>query len=214
MTIEKGREWGALATVPRDMVVATDESSLAQAVASHVHSDFTQPLAVWLTSGDLLTALGVSPGERVAPPHVGAACRLLPCDAYEATIEHTRGTTTSLAVSSVVVGSAWKPAWWFASGGFLGRLNVLPNSHPNDGRADAIAWSPIALRELMSIRRRMRLGDHLPHPHLAVARGSAVQWQSSGAARNIVIDGRSHGRARAVTVKVLSDAFCLVVSAP
>jgi hypothetical protein len=41
-----------------------------------------------------------------------------------------------------------------------------------------------------------------------------VQWQSSGAARNIVIDGRSHGRARAVTVKVLSDAFCLVVSAP
>jgi hypothetical protein len=60
----------------------------------------------------------------------------------------------------------------------------------------------------------MRLGDHLPHPHLAVARGSAVQWQSSGAARNIVIDGRSHGRARAVTVKVLSDAFCLVVSAP
>lgn len=214
MTIEKGREWGNAANVPHDMLVAADEASLAQAVATHWRSGSTRPLTVSLTQGDLLTALGVAPGERVAPAGVGGACRLLPCDAYATTIEHTRGTTTTLAVSSIVVGNARWPAWWFTSGGFLGRLNVLPNSHPNDGRADAVVWSPATLREVISIRRRMRLGDHLPHPRLAVARGGALQWQSTGAPRRVTVDGRSHGCARAVAVKVLPDAFCLVVSEP
>jgi len=99
VTIEKGREWGDAANVPHDMLVAADEASLAQAVATHLRSGSTRPITVSLTQGDLLTALGVAPGKRVAPASVGGACRLLPCDAYETTIEHTRGTTASVVDS-------------------------------------------------------------------------------------------------------------------
>lgn len=220
MTIEKGREWGEVARVPHDVLVAADEARLAQAVAAHVRSGATHPLAVALLRGDLLTALGGAAGQRVAAPGVGEACRLLPCDAYEVTISRAKHTTTTLAVSSVVVGSAWRPAWWLASGGFLGSLNVAPDSHPNDGRADALAWSDATawstsdLRRLLAIRRRMRRGDHLPHPDLEMSRGATVRWQAQGSPRRVVVDGRSHGRADAVAVTVRPDAFCLVVAAP
>jgi len=214
VTIEKGREWGEVARVPHDVLVAADEARLAQAVAAHVRSGATHPVAVALLRGDLLTALGGAAGQRVVAPRVGEACRLLPCDAYEVTISRAKHTSTTFAVSSVVIGSAWRPAWWLTSGGFLGPLNVAPDSHPNDGRADALAWSTSDLRTLLAIRRRMRRGDHLPHPNLEMSRGAAVRWQSQGSSRRVVVDGRSHGRADAVAVTVRPDAFCLVVAAP
>jgi hypothetical protein len=214
VTIEKGREWGEVARVPHDVLVAADEARLAQAVVEHVRLGATHPLAVALLRGDLLTALGNASGQRAVAPQVGEACRLLPCDAYEVTIGDAKHTTTTIAVSSVVIGSAWRPAWWMTSGGFLGRLNVAPNSHPNDGRADALAWSTGNLRMLLAIRRRMRRGDHLPHPHLEMTRGAAVRWQAHGSSCRVVVDGRSHGRADSVAVTVRPDAFCLVVAAP
>lgn len=214
MTIEKGRDWGVAARVPHNALVAGDESRLAQAVARHVHSGATDPLVVALTSGDLLTALGVAPGQRVTQPRSGQACRLLPCDAYDVRIEHGAHITTTVAVSSVVIGSSRRPAWWFTSGGFLGRLNVAPNSHPNDRRADALVWSTSDLRTVTAIHRRMRRGNHLPHPAVEMVRGTTLQWHTQGAARRVVIDGRSHGRAVAVAVTVRPDAFCLVVAGP
>ncbi|MFZ9355350.1 MAG: hypothetical protein ACO3BU_03850 [Ilumatobacteraceae bacterium] len=214
MTIEKGREWGELARVPHDVLVAADEARLAQVVGSHVRSGATRPLAVALVRGDLLTALGGAARRRVVVPRVGDACRLLPCDAYEVTISHAKHSTTTLAVSSVVIGSTTRPACSLTSGGFLGRLNVAPNSHPNDGRADALVWSTSNLRTLIAIRRRMRRGDHLPHPDLEMSRGAAVRWRAQGSSRRVVVDGRSYGRADAVAVTVRPDAFCLVVAAP
>jgi hypothetical protein len=220
VTIEKGREWGEVARVPHDVLVAADEARLARAVAAHVRSGATHPVAVALLRGDLLTALGGATGQRVVAPRVGEACRLLPCDAYEVTIGRAKHTSTTFAVSSVVIGSAWRPTWWLTSGGFLGPLNVAPDSHPNDGRADALAWSDALgwstgdLRTLLAIRRRMRRGDHLPHPNLEMSRGAAVRWQSQGSSCRVVVDGRSHGRADAVAVTVRPDAFCLVVAAP
>lgn len=213
MTIEPGREWGEEARVPHELVVASDESSLARAVTEHLRAGSQQRLAVALLRGDLLTALGVGVGDRVIPPRVGDACRLLPCDAYELTIQHGRQSTTTIAVSSVVIGGVFRPEWWLSSGGFLRQLNILPNSHPNDGRADALVWSTGNTRTVLAIRRRMRLGDHLPHPCLSVTRGSVVQWQAKGSARRIAVDQRAYGRASAVTVKVRPDAFWLVVAA-
>lgn len=202
MTIEKGQPWGTEGVAPHDLVVARDEEAAARAVAHGSRH-------IALRSGDLLTALGSS-----APTNelrIGGRCRLLPFDAYVVTLSVRGRSASTLAVSTVLIGGTRRPAWWFTAGGFVDNLNVAPNSHPNDGRADALEWSRLGLRQVVAIRRRMRMGDHLPHPALHTARGESVTWQSPRAAESVSIDGRAWGRADHVTVTVRPDAFVLCV---
>ena len=200
MTIKKAEEWGSDGVVPHDLVVALDEESLARAVAHGSRH-------VSLQAGDLLSALGSSIDVREL--RLGERCRLLPFDAYEVTVSRRGNSETTVAVSTVLVGSALRPAWWFTAGGFVGRFNSIPNSHPNDGRADALEWSRTTLRERLAIHRRMRLGDHLPHPALRTVRGETITWQSDRGSLPVTIDGRSWGRADEVTITVRPDAFVL-----
>ena len=200
MTIKKGVAWGSDGVAPHDLVVAHDEESLARAVA-HGSQHIT------LRAGDLLSALGSSIDAREL--RLGDRCRLLPFDAYEVTVSRRGLSETAIAVSTVLVGGALRPAWWFTAGGFVGRSNAIPNSHPNDGRADALEWSRTTLRERITIRRRMRLGDHLPHPALHIVNGETITWRSGRGAQPVTIDGRSWGRADEVTITVRPDAFVL-----
>ena len=202
MTIEKGQPWGTEGVAPHDLVVAAHEEAAARAVSSGERH-------VALSDGDLLAALGT--GLRDSTLHVGAPCRMLPCDAYEVTLQRHGVDVSTIAVSSVLVGTWRRPLWWFTSGGFVGGLNASPASHPNDGRADVLEWSRVSVRELIAIRRRMRLGDHLPHPALHVTRGPSVLWRSAGGTRPVTIDGRHWGYADGVTVTVRNDAFVLCV---
>ena len=217
MTIQKGRDWGESATVPFNVVVANDETGLARVVANALQSGSVSTSVdvprIALRTGNLLTTLGIASGSRLSSVCAGEPCRLLPCDAYEITLTAGRRTVTTVAVSTVLVGSAVNPIWWLTSGGFVGGLNVAPNSHPNDGRADALVWGAMRLRDVLAIRRRMRLGSHLPHPALEMQRGSTLRWQSSQGRRRVMIDGRNYGRADAVSVTVRPDAFTLVVTA-
>ncbi len=201
MTIEKGVPWGSTARMPADVVVVPDEATAAQAVLRGGQ-------CVVLQSGDLMRALGGT-ATTITPQH-GSACRLLPCDVLRITLDDTTQTT---AVSSVVVGSWRHPRWWVTSGGFLGALNVAPRAHPNDGLADALTFGDgLDLRQLFAIRRRMKLGDHLPHPQLTMQRAREVQWQHAQPAP-VTIDGQSMGRVRSVHVVVQPDAFSLCVPA-
>jgi len=200
MTIEKGQPWGAEGVAPHDLVVAADEESAARAVA-HGSRHIT------LRAGDLLSALGLPEATREL--RIGQRCRLLPVDAYDVTVSRRSRSETTVAISTVIVGSLLRPAWWFTAGGFFGRFNAIPNSHPNDGRADALEWSHTTLRESLAIRRRMRLGDHLPHPALRTVRGETITWRSSRGTQPVIIDGRSWGRADKITVTVRPDAFVL-----
>ena len=203
MTIAKGAAWGTVGVIPHDCVVAIDEAAAASAVqqgATHV----------WLESGDVLRALGLA----VAPEalHVGEQCRLLPCDVLMVRMDDA---VPVLALSSVVVGSWHKPQMWITTGGFLGTLNVAPRAHINDGVVDAMEFTgTIPLRQLLLMRRRMRLGDHLPHPRLTMHRAAQINWQisPSGAVNSAIrIDGKRRGRATQVSIEVRPDAFLLCV---
>ncbi|MBJ7504812.1 MAG: hypothetical protein JHC86_03390 [Ilumatobacteraceae bacterium] len=198
MTIEKGVPWGSTSQTPADVVVVPDEATAAQAVSRGEQ-------CVVLQSGDLIRALG---GRAAITPQRGSACRLLPCDVLRITLDDTTQIT---AVSSIVVGSWRHPRWWVTSGGFLGALNVAPRAHPNDGLADALTFGDgLVLRQLVAIRRRMKLGDHLPHPLLTMQRAGEVQWQHAQPA-TVTIDGQRMGRVRSVRVVVQPDAFSLCV---
>jgi hypothetical protein len=214
MTIEKGAPWGRIALTPHDTVVGNSEEAVARAVADGARH-------VVLTSGDLLRAVGTSPGET--PPRVGEPSLQLPCDAFEVIINDDVLTT---AVSSVVVGTRFWPRLWISAGGFLGRLNVAPRAHPNDGLLDALEFRDRPRpRELLAIRRRMVLGDHLPHPLLAMHRQSAIAWpiseDSPGSAPTITprrsvitVDGRRFSGVYRASIAVKPDAFILCVPAP
>ena len=192
MTIEKGAAWGFVGVTPHDCVVAKDEAAAALAVqqgAKHV----------WLESGDILRALGLAVAAGALK--VGEPCRLLPCDVLMVQLDDAAPV---LALSSVVVGSWRKPQLWVTTGGFLGALNVAPRAHVNDGVVDALEFAgSIPLRQLLLMRRRMRLGDHLPHPRLTMHRAPQVKWPTSphGAKSSaVIIDGKQRGRAAQVTI--------------
>ena len=198
MTIEKGVAWGSVQPTPRDVIIATDEASAARAIRDGAR-------CVALQSGDLLRALGKHDG--VGNVQLNDNCLVLPCDIFRITLNET---TEVVALSSVMAGSRRKPRWWVTSGGFLGKLNVAPRAHPNDGLADALSFGDLPLRTTWAIRRRMRLGDHLPHPQLTMNRAAHVQWQGTGPT-SVRIDGKIHGRFTAVRVVVQPDAFSLCV---
>jgi hypothetical protein len=217
MTIQKGAAWGTSAPAPHDMVVAESEEAAARAVQQG-------DKFVCLTSGNLLRALGSGIGDAQLPPKTGEPCLQLPCDIFEVSLNHD--STVITAVSSIVVGSRRRPLWWVTAGGFLGALNVAPRAHPNDGLADALEFvSAPSLRQLLTMRRRMRLGDHLPHPLLTMHRSQQVQWHRSpqqesnlvqgrfGGRRtaSVSIDGKSYGRVHSVRVTVWPDAWTLCV---
>jgi hypothetical protein len=196
VTIEKGAPWGSVQPTPHEVVDSPNEASAAQAIQDGARY-------VALRSGNLLRALGRH--HRTVDLQPNDNCLVLPCDVLQVTLDHS---TEVVAVSTVIVGSRWQPRWWVTSGGFLGKLNVAPRAHPNDGLVDALTFKGTSWRTLVAIRRRMQLGDHLPHPQLAMTRASEVQWKSDRPAR-ITIDGKRYGRAAHVQIVVKPDAFSL-----
>jgi len=209
VTIEKGAAWGSVAMTPFDLVVAPDEAALARAVARGARH-------VALQSGDLLRALGTPD-----VPVPGRPSLQLPCDVLHVRLDDAEPVTV---VGSVMIGAVMRPRAWITTGGFVGRLNVAPRAHPNDGGVDALEFaSDVSLRQLLAIRRKMRAGDHLPHPALRMHRDTTYTWSTSGAEpsiddapvgrrRAVTMDGRRYGRARTVRVTVQPDAFILCIA--
>ena len=212
MTIRPGEPWGETRTAPEGLIVADDEAALANAITGGRRD-------VALRTGELLRALGhASNGRRAAnrrdsAPQPGDSALALPCDAYDVVMRRGADEQRTVAVSTVLVGTLRTPHWWATSGGFIGALNVAPRAHPNDGMIDTLEFTrQPSLRTLLAIRRRMRLGDHLPHPALTARRAERAEWQGSRPAP-VIVDGRRRGRFDAVTVAVRSDAFTLWVVA-
>ena len=199
MTIEKGAAWGTRGTAPVDLVVADDEAALARAVGAG-----KRHLA--LREGDMLRALGLG---DATPPRAGEPALLLPCDALRVQLDDAPSLT---AVSTVVVGGLLRARLVATAGGFVGRANVAPRAHPNDGVLDVLVVSPdMPLRQWLAARQRMWLGDHLPHPHMEMRRAASHDI-SFDSAQLVRIDGTKHDRARRVRIDVLPDAFVLCVT--
>ncbi|MBM3656899.1 MAG: hypothetical protein FJW93_01340 [Actinobacteria bacterium] len=212
MTIRPGEPWGETRTAPSGLAIADDEAALASAI-----TDGRRDVA--LRTGELLRALGRAPtnarttSQRDAAPQPGDSALALPCDAYDVVLRRGTDEQHVVAVSTVIIGTLRTPHWWASSGGFVGPLNASPRAHPNDGVIDTLEFARrLSLRTLLAIRRRMRLGDHLPHPALTARRVEHAEWQGSRPAP-VIVDGRHRGRFDAVSVAVRPDAFTLWVVA-
>jgi hypothetical protein len=195
MTVRKGVEWGERVTRPNGLVVAASDAELAVLVAG----GSPPPLAV--AKGDLRRTLGDS--------SAGTTMQLVALDLLRVVADGAE----MCAVAHVVA----RHSWWRGrivgvfNSEHLGRWDVAPRGHPNDGLAEVIDVDPtMTLRQRVQAWRRLPSGTHVPHPAIGVSRAASVNWEF-GSPLTLHVDGVRRGTVRRLTVTVDADAYHLHV---
>ena len=195
MTVSKGAEWGERVARPDGLVVAASDAELAALVSGGSPA----PLAV--ASGDLRRTLGDgSPGPTM---------QLVALDLLRVVADGAE----MCAVAHVVA----RRSWWRGrivgvfNAEHLGRWDVAPRGHPNDGLADVIDVDPtMVLRQRVQAWRRLSSGTHVPHPLIAISQTASVSWEFE-TPLTLHVDGIRRGAVRHLAVTVDADAYHLHV---
>ncbi len=200
MTIRPGEDWGRRVAGAGAPVRVPDDAAAARHRGGRVA----------LEGGDLHRSLGFP-----AVPDERGSCTELEVDLLDVRIEMQDGRSVDMtAMSSVVAGR------WGGSGrvvavlntGFLGRHNLAPRAHPNDGVFEVVRVSAsMPRRERREALRRSVTGSHLPHPDLSVDRASSMTLGRTGRFEPLRIDGRTVRRWRRVHVDLHPDGIVVVV---
>jgi len=195
MTIRKGSAWGEPVARPDGLILATSDAELADLVDRGTGA----PLA--LRAGDLRRTLGDGAD--------GPTMQRVALDALRIVADGV----DLCAVAHVVA----RRSWWRGrivavfNCEHLGRWDVAPRGHPNDGRAEMIevdATMPVRAR--VQAWRRLRSGTHIPHPAIRAAQQTTASWEFAPPLA-LYADGRRHGMVRRLTVTVEADAYYLHV---
>jgi hypothetical protein len=222
--IEKGVAWGRAVAGPADCEVTGDDVALAEAVA---HRPGARVMFHPTPASDFARALGVTAGAPIGHDPTTE----LPCDLLRVRVDERE----IHAVNMVVVGSPPDRQGWgsgahavrvhvdgrpvleapatavvIASGQYLRGVDLVPRGHPGDGRAEVHVYR-LRRSERRPMRSRLARGEHLPHPRITTTSGRTVVVEAVGGPFPVEIDGVGRGRARAVTAKVVPDAFSVLV---
>jgi hypothetical protein len=193
VTIRKGEDWGIPGALPDGAPVAATDRELALLVQED-HE------VIGLTGGDLARTCGAT----------GRLVQHLPIDVIDVVVD----SEAHLAVANVVA----RASWWrgravgVMNAQFLGRWDVAPRSHPNDGRADVLDIDPAMTRsQRWQARSRLPTGTHVPHPLIAQRR--ITEWHTTfDPPLDVWLDGeRVMRRANELHVAVRPDALTIVI---
>jgi len=153
----------------------------------------------------------------------GDLCRTLGGAGDEARIRSAEATQFSVDLGAVLVDGRlhWfvahlvaRKRWWrgrvFAAmnAEFIGRWDVAPRSHPNDGILDTFDVT-MSTGDRWKARSRLPTGTHVPHPDIAQRRVDASQLDVDGL--DVWLDGENIGPARRLSIRVEPDALTCVV---
>jgi hypothetical protein len=212
MTIRKGQEWGSLVAPGPGMRTVASDAELRDLVIECRRAGRPLPV-VGLLGGDMMrTVGGTGDASRLRGtepiPHV-------PIDIVEVVADDDR---SSWFVSHLVAHPAWwAGGWWRGTATaamnaqFLGRWDVAPRGHPNDGRVDVVTVdAALGVQQRWLARRRLPLGTHVPHPLITVKQHASVTIEL-GRALPIALDGRGWGSAASVRLTVEPDALVICV---
>ena len=206
MTIRRGEEWGVVGTVPTPLPVFADDAALFRFL-NEANRDRRVVPVVALTGGDLWRTLGGSADRP--PPAPGEQGMLLPVDLGTVL---TDDADVFFAAHLVV-----RRSWWrgevvaVMNAEFIGRWDVAPRSHPNDGVLDVVRVAPeMAIGDRWKARRRLPTGTYLPHPHIDQHRLPEVHFELERPL-DVTIDGVSVGRQRRLSVGVVPDGLIVVI---
>lgn len=195
MTISKGQPWGTEIARPEHVATAASDTELASFVAA----DPQAPIGV--SGGDVFAALG-------RPGGVGPTARRLPMDLIRASTD----AGDFVAVAHIVLRNRrWTgPLIAVMNVGGIGRWDVAPAGHPNDGRAELVEIdAAMTLRTRLAVRRRLPTGTHLPHAQIRVRRRSEATLDLHRPL-GCWVDGIRLGPVRRLTFSVEADAYALI----
>ena len=203
MTIRKGEPWGAPGALPPDGVIVRSDAEARRFVADARRAREPVPV-LGLAGGDLCRSVGGKGDERrLRSPDA----MTLPVDLGEVLLD---GRLHWFVAHLGAGGPWWRGSFRVAmNASWLGRWNLGPSAHPNDGLLDTLDAS-LRPTEWPAVRRRLPLGDHLPHPRLTSRRTKAVQWHFDKAVP-VRLDGELVGSFRDISVRVDPDALSVVV---
>jgi hypothetical protein len=203
MTIRKGAAWGRPGKLPSDGVVVSSDAAARAAVEPPRRAG--EPLPVLgLVGGDLCRTLG-GPGEskRLRSPD---AMRF-PVDLGSVLVDGRQHWFVAHVVA--------RRSWWrgrvvvVMNAQWLGRWDLGPKSHPNDGLLD-VSDGRLSFGDRLKARRRLPSGSHVPHPDIRVTRTASEQFEFDPPL-DVYLDGERVGRARTLSVRVEPDAFDVVI---
>lgn len=203
MTIRKHASWGSEGTLAdTGIAIRTDREGSDAVTRARAAGD--EPPELGLLGGDLCATLG-GPADEDALHRRGA--RRYPLDlgiAVADGVEH-------LFIAHVVV----RRPWWRGrivcamNAQYLGRWDIAPRSHPNDGRLD-ICDATLSWSDKFAARKRAPTGTHLPHPGIEVRRTAEHHLDFDPPGR-LHVDGVDRGTVRHLEVRVEADALRVVV---
>lgn len=231
MTIRPGDEWGTPTESPPDLRVAGSDQDLSRALTAWPHSN---PLISFEPSvdSDLAKSIGLSWLRDPEATIAGAAGKIAaPIDAIEYRIAGKtylamnaievgvsplllRATSRSKEISVTINGrkffNGFASGVVVANGQFIGAADLVPRSHPGDGRLEIHIYS-LKAGERAAMRRRLATGTHLPHPRISTGSGSRVRIEVKGGAWPIRADSELAGRAGRIELEVQSPIARLLL---
>jgi hypothetical protein len=207
VTIEKGRAWGRPAReldAGPILEVHTDAEARAVVERARRANDPVPPLL--LLGGDLARTVGATGDTAHA---TGPEALALPCDIGSVLLDGRQHWFVAHLVA--------RRSWWRGrafvgmNAQFLGRWDVAPRSHPNDGRLDVLdVDASMSWADRWKARRRLPTGTHIPHPAIHVTRVTAVQ-ETFTPALDVWLDGTPVGPVRTLSLRVEPDALTVVI---
>lgn len=203
MTIEKGQPWGSPGPLAADGVEVSSDRAAAEAATRARRAGAPMPM-LGLLGGDLCRTLG---GRGDRDRLHGPDAMRLPVDLGSVLID---GRQHWFVAHLVARRSWWRgPVVAVMNAQWLGRWNVAPRGHPDDGMVDVLEGD-LGLDDRLKARRRLPLGTHVPHPGIAQRRVAALQL-SFERPTPIWLDGERVATARALSIRVEPDALTCVV---
>jgi hypothetical protein len=202
VTIKKGEEWGERGRLPTDAVVVRSDAE-ARAVVERARRAGEPLPPLGLLGGDLCRTLGGSGDEHRLRSGEAA---LLPVDLGSVLVD---GRLHWFVAHLVARKGWWRGRIYAAMNAqFLGRWDVAPRSHPNDGLLDTFDVT-MTMGERLKARSRLPSGAHVPHPAIKERRVGAAQLDADGL--EVFLDGQSLGPARTLSIRIEPDALLCVV---
>jgi hypothetical protein len=199
VTIEKGRSWGSAGPRPTDAVEVGSDAEAREVVEGARRSGRPIP-PLWLRGGDLCRTLG-GPRREGGEPHA------FPVDLGTVAADGERHWFVAHLVA--------RRSWWVGpvvaamNAEFVGRWDVAPRSHPNDGVLD-VYRADLPVGERLRARRRLASGTHLPHPEITERR-TAAEVLDLGRPTPLYLDSTRVGRFRRLEIAVEPDALTCVI---
>jgi YegS C-terminal NAD kinase beta sandwich-like domain len=204
VTIRPGAAWGAQVPSPSGLLAANSDAEFVRLAFGPGRPP------VRLMDGDLARTVGVATGGR---DRSDESQNDLVLELSVDVLDVATDVGEFVACAHVAARSPWRRGGWWRgpvvvamNAQFMGRWDVAPRGHPNDGRTEVFEIvDALTIRDRLAVRRRLPLGTHVPHPAIGSRSVREAAFEFDGPMA-LLVDGRDVGTVRSMAVRVRPDA--------